>query len=124
MRPLANVLVTEMGFDDAREAGEVGDDADFVPAVEHCSHSIGGVEGEFQDEASAGVEQARGFGDQAAIKLQAVVAAVEGDGWLVIANLARQRFGGGHVGRIGDDQVEACGEGGGEIAGDEIHGRI
>ena len=84
------------------------------------------VVADFHHQPAAGLEQPLGFRNQAAIDLQAVVAAVQRELGLVIADFALQRglVARGNVGRIRDHQIEAaapkqrC-----QIAGDPVDSR-
>ena len=95
--------------DHPRQARQVGPDFHFLPRAQHSAHGVAQGVADFHHQPAAGREQSLGFGDQAAINLQAVVAAVERDVGFVVADLALDRslVARRNIGRIRDHQIEA-----------------
>jgi hypothetical protein len=110
------------GGEEAGAAGEVVADFEGEPIGEEIA---GGQRADFEDDASAGLENVAGLGGKNAIGIEAVGTGEEGEGGLVVADLALEcgLVGEGNVGGIGHEQVEGGGAEGGEPMGlDEVDG--
>src|SRR5260370_21171274 len=79
---------------------------------------------EFEHQPPAGFQEITGFECQAAVKIQSVRTAIQGDARVVVAHLRFEgvNFGGGNVGRVGYNQVKAYagGQGRKAVAGEEL----
>jgi hypothetical protein len=106
-------------------AGVVFEDADVVVAGGLLGQVAGEgalIEGDFEEEAAAGVQARKGFFEDSAVEGEAVGAAVEGGFGFVVTDAAVEGFdlGAGDVGRVGDDQIEGLGVDDGFEGGEEV----
>jgi hypothetical protein len=112
---------------DAGDGGVVVDETDRVPVGEEFGEGVALAVADFEREETAGAEEVEGLRDEAAVDIEAGGAGVEGEGWLVVADLGGE--GGsvveGDVGRVRGDDVEggiSC-DGREEVAFEEANAR-
>jgi len=102
---------TARNREDSGDLGEVRDDFGVAPeVVEHLANRLERGVAKFEDEAAAGFQESRGFGDEAAINRESVAAGVEREPGLMVANfrLQRRAVAFEDVGRIRHDHVEGA----------------
>ena len=97
---------------DAWDALQVGCEFDVGESGVGEEHVDGGLlaVADFKRDETAGDESGEGLRDEAAVDIEAVVAGEESQRWLVVADFDGKGIavGGGDVGWIGDDEVEAA----------------
>jgi hypothetical protein len=98
-----------MGEGDAGDAGVVVDEAEVFPGGEEVGEGVALAVADFEREEAVFAEGMVGFGDEAAVDVEAVVAGEEGGVGLVVDDLALQGGGvcEGDVGGVRDNCIEA-----------------
>ncbi len=81
------------------------------PLAQHSADAVRGQPADFQDQTASGFEQAGGFGDEAAVDIEAIRSTEDRDVRLEVADLALDVFlvGAGNIRRIADNEIEGCG---------------